>query len=142
MKPPPPSSVNARNTMSANRNVSELERRLRRALWAAGARGYRVNHRLPGRPDLVFPIERMAVFVHGCFWHRCPTCLPKPPRANAAFWAAKFERNISRDREVVEQLRDLGWAVVIVWEHSIRADPTAVADGLLEQRRARRQLDG
>lgn len=141
MKSPAPSSLNSRNTMRANRRVSELERRLRRALWAAGARGYRVNSNLPGRPDLVFPKERVAVFVHGCFWHRCPTCQPKPPKANAAFWAAKFAGNVSRDREAAEQLGELDWAVVIVWEHSVRADPGAVADSLMEVRRARRRLD-
>ena len=138
MRAPPASSVNARNTMLANRRVSGLERRLRSALWAAGARGYRVQHRLVGNPDLVFPVERIAVLVHGCFWHGCPACHLPQPKANAEFWAAKLGGNLQRDRKVQEQLREQGWEVVVVWEHALRADIGAVVDELVQLRATRR----
>lgn len=138
MRAPPASSENARNTMLANRRVSGLERRLRSALWAAGARGYRVQQRLVGKPDLVFPVERIAVLVHGCFWHGCSVCQLPRPKANAEFWAAKLSGNLARDRRVEDQLRDQGWVVVVVWEHELRADIRAVVDELVLLRATRR----
>ena len=138
MRSPAASSENARNTMRANRRVSGLERRLRAALWAAGARGYRVQSPLPGKPDVVFPVERMAVLVHGCFWHACPECHLPMPKANAEFWASKLAHNAERDREVARQLEALGWVVMGVWEHELRLDINAVVDRLLGERADRR----
>lgn len=115
-----PSSENARRTMQANRSTSRREIAFRKALWAAGARGYRLHANLPGRPDLAFPALRIVVFVHGCFWHRCPTCDLPMPRANADFWRDKLESNRLRDRRSEQSLSDSGWRVVIVWEHEIR----------------------
>ncbi len=96
---------------------------LRRALHAAGARGYRVNFRAEGvRADIVFTRQRVAVFVHGCFWHRCPTCRYPLPRSNREFWLAKFRRNRQRDRQKVRLLERAGWQVVEIWEHELRDD--------------------
>src|SRR5262245_23624990 len=103
--------------MRANRSVSVLEKDFRRALWAAGARGFRAGPRLPGRPDVIFPGPRVAIFVHGCFWHRCGACRLPEPRANAAFWRAKFEENTERDRRAEEALKADGWNLMTVWEH-------------------------
>lgn len=124
--------------MRANRRVSGLERRFRSALWAAGARGYRVQSRLPGRPDVVFPKERIAIFVHGCFWHGCATCSLPRPRQNAQFWAAKLAANTARDAVAVERLRELGWDVIKVWEHEIRQDADRTATAVVGERRRRR----
>jgi DNA mismatch endonuclease (patch repair protein) len=89
---------------------------LRRALHALGLR-YRVHLAgLPGRPDVVLTRARVAVFVDGCFWHRCPEH-GVPPRSNAEWWRDKLARNVERDREVDHQLQRLGWEVVRVWEH-------------------------
>ena len=92
------------------------ELRLRRALHAMGLR-YRLDvAALPGRPDLVFPRFRAAVFVHGCFWHRHPGC-PKAttPAANLGFWTAKFARNTARDAAAQAALAALGWRIAVVW---------------------------
>ena len=70
---------------------------LQEGLWAAGARGYRVNACPPGRPDIVFPARRLAIFVNGCFWHLCPVCNLPRPRGNADFWKNKLEANRARD---------------------------------------------
>lgn len=70
------------------------------------------------RPDFVFRAERLAVFVDGCFWHGCPKHATWP-RQNAAFWRAKIEGNIARDRRVDRALRAAGWRVLHLWEHAL-----------------------
>jgi DNA mismatch endonuclease (patch repair protein) len=72
---------------------------------------------LPGSPDLVFPKYRLCLFVHGCFWHRHPGCkYAYTPKTRLDFWLPKLQRNVERDREKEEALRDLGWRVEVVWE--------------------------
>jgi len=93
---------------------------LRRALWARGVR-YRVNHSIPGRPDIAFPKQRLAVFVDGCFWHGCPEHAVKPKR-NARFWEEKLARNIRRDAKVNIELKQAGWAVLRFWEHQVECN--------------------
>lgn len=110
----------ARRTMRANRRADTgPEWRLRRALHRAGLR-YRVDRPLPfdrrRRADIVFPTERVAIFVDGCFWHGCPEHYVAP-KANARFWRNKVQANRARDRDTDRRLRDLDWAVVRVWEH-------------------------
>lgn len=114
--------------MSRNRAKDTApELALRRALWAAGVRGYRLHTRaVPGRPDLAFPRAKLVVFVHGCFWHGCPKH-SHAPKSNAAFWAAKFARNRERDARKQRELRAAGWRVVTFWEHDLRPDARRAA---------------
>ena len=79
---------------------------LRKALHRLGLR-FRLNDkRLPGKPDLVFPRYKTAVFVHGCFWHRHQVCnIATTPKTNTAFWQEKFDRNVARDRRVIMNSR-------------------------------------
>lgn len=79
---------------------------------------FRLHRRdLPGRPDLVFPRHQLAIFVHGCFWHRHEGCqYAYTPKTRMTFWTAKFEKNVARDRRSVEALRKLGWRVLVIWE--------------------------
>lgn len=109
---------------------------LRRRLWTMGLR-YRIGHGLPGKPDIVFPRARIAVFVDGCFWHRCPEHYT-PPATNAAFWEAKTTRNVERDREVDCLLTAAGWTLLRYWEHQVRTD----ADGVAEEIAARVRQSG
>lgn len=90
---------------------------VRKSLHRLGYR-FRLHRRdLPGRPDLVLPRFRTAVFVHGCYWHRHEGCrLATTPKTNQSFWLRKFENNRARDRRVEKQLRDLQWNVVVIWE--------------------------
>ncbi|MBN9534703.1 MAG: very short patch repair endonuclease [Alphaproteobacteria bacterium] len=98
---------------------------LRRALWGEGLR-FRVHYRLPGRPDIVFPRHKVAVFVDGCFWHRCPLH-SSAPKINSAFWEKKISGNCARDAKVNDTLRLMGWKVVRFWEHEIKRElPKAV----------------
>ena len=97
------------------------ERLLRLCLWRKGFR-YRVNDkRLPGRPDIVLPKYRTAIFVHGCFWHGHKDCKYYTiPKTNTEFWMAKVARNQERDQEVWRKLEAKGWSVVIVWECQLK----------------------
>ena len=71
---------------------------------------------LPGRPDLVLPNQRIAIFVHGCFWHGCPKH-GTTPKHNRKWWKAKIENNKKRDMRNARKLRHLGWSVYQIWEH-------------------------
>lgn len=106
---------------------------LRRELHRRGLR-FRINHpALPGRPDVAFTRARIAVFVDGCFWHRCPEH-GTLPRNNRDWWLAKLDRNVARDRAKDAALADLGWTVLHVWEHE---RPDAAADRIEAEWRRR-----
>jgi DNA mismatch endonuclease (patch repair protein) len=90
---------------------------IRKALHRLGLRYTLGNNDLPGKPDVVFRRKRLAVFVHGCFWHRHENCkVANMPKSNTAFWQEKFDRNVARDQKVRARLEELGWRVEIVWE--------------------------
>jgi DNA mismatch endonuclease, patch repair protein len=94
------------------------EIRLRKALWAKGLR-YRIHLATPaGRPDIVFPRSRIAVFIDGCFWHGCPDHYVQP-RSREDFWTAKLLNNVGRDRRQTLKLEELGWTVCRIWEHEV-----------------------
>jgi len=82
--------------------------------------GYRFrlhpNH-LPSRPDIIFPRLKLAIWVHGCFWHQHPDCLSaRTPRTRTAYWGPKLARNVERDTEKAEALKAMGWRVHVIWE--------------------------
>lgn len=110
---------------------------LRKALWAAGLRGYRKNYkRWPGKPDVAYVGRKVAVFVHGCFWHGCPECPGgRLPATNTEFWRAKLERNQLRDVMTVQALSDLGVETVVLRECSLKRDLESCVD------RVKRALD-
>lgn len=88
---------------------------VRSFLHRAGLR-FRLQAKLPGKPDLVLPKYRAAVFVHGCFWHRHEDCrYATTPASNAAFWQEKFAANVRRDSRVKQKLEEMGWRVLIIW---------------------------
>jgi DNA mismatch endonuclease (patch repair protein) len=92
---------------------------VRRYLHRLGLR-FRLQAKLPGKPDLVFPKHRAVVLVHGCFWHRHKGCrFATTPASNCDFWASKFDANVARDAVVAKALRRLGWRVFVVWSCSI-----------------------
>lgn len=100
---------------------------LRRALWAAGARGWRCHRKsLPGSPDLAFGRARLAVFVDGAFWHGHPKkwWLGR----SGPYWDAKIARNVARDRRVDAELEARGWRVIRLWDFEIENDPRAAAE--------------
>jgi DNA mismatch endonuclease, patch repair protein len=101
--------IGQRNTMP--------ELAVRRSLHKMGYR-FRLHRRdLPGTPDIVLPRHRVAVLVHGCFWHRHPDCrFAYTPKTRLEFWNRKFEQNVERDRRTALALQERGWDVVTIWE--------------------------
>ena len=96
---------------------SSAEMRVRSAAHRRGLR-FRIHRRdLPGTPDLVFPSRRLAIFVHGCFWHRHSGCKKaSSPKSRVDFWQSKFDRNVQRDAENANALTALGWRTAVIWE--------------------------
>ena len=122
------SSPAVRRNMQANRGRDTgPELKLRHLLHAAGLR-YRVDWPIPGdrrrRIDIAFTRRKIAVFVDGCFWHRCPAHYVSP-KANADFWDIKTRGNAERDVETTTQLTAAGWLVLRFWEHE---DPREMAE--------------
>jgi DNA mismatch endonuclease, patch repair protein len=127
--PIPKSEVTSR-VMSANKGENTSpEMRLRRSLRANGLSNFRHHlNTIPGRPDVVFPREKLAIFVHGCFWHRCPHCHPSVPKTHVEFWAAKFAANKSRDQRKARDLQHLGWSVLTIWECQLKKNASGAAN--------------
>jgi DNA mismatch endonuclease, patch repair protein len=94
---------------------------VRRLVWSLGGR-YRLNRAdLPGKPDIVLPGRRLAIFVHGCFWHGHDCARgARVPKANRDYWTAKVERNRARDAKAREALAAAGWRVETVWECELK----------------------
>lgn len=90
---------------------------LRKALFAKGYR-YRINYKkLPGKPDIVLPKYKTAIFVHGCFWHAHEGCkIAHIPKTNVEFWTGKLNKNKERDKKNKSEIQALGWEVITVWE--------------------------
>ena len=103
------------------------ERTLRSLLHRAGFRFRLHDTKLPGRPDLVLPKYRAAVFVHGCFWHRHQGCKNAAnPKTNVDFWQEKFRGTVERDRRNAAALTALGWRLIVVWECELKRNPESV----------------
>ncbi len=98
---------------------------VRHALFSVGFR-YRLHRRdLPGAPDVALGGRKVAIFVHGCFWHRHGGCrYARLPATRPEFWKAKLEGNAERDARAIESLQAMGWRVLIVWECAIRNKET------------------
>jgi len=94
-------------------------------------KGWRRNSQLKGKPDLVFPREKVAIFIDGCFWHGCPKCYRRPS-SRQDYWDPKVKRNTARDLEVSSLLKNLGWKVYRVWEHDLKHSPARVISGLIK----------
>lgn len=113
------------------------ELRLRSLLHRSGFR-FRLHDRsLPGKPDLVLPKYRTAIFVHGCFWHRHPGCAgATTPSTRRDFWLEKLEGNVSRDERNRLALEAAGWNVIVVWECELKSDTAAVLKRISGQLRS------
>ena len=121
---PVPLNENVSRVMSRNKaRNTKPELNLRRSLYADGVRGYRLNwKKAPGTPDIAFPGKKIAIFINGCYWHRCPHCELPLPKTNKEFWKEKFDKNIKRDIKKEKELLDLGWIVLVFWECKIKTN--------------------
>jgi len=94
---------------------TSLELKVRKYLFSKGLR-YRLHSDLPGKPDIIFPGEHVAVFINGCFWHMHGCKLSTIPTSRRDYWRTKLEKNRERDTRVNAELTALGWKTVTVWE--------------------------
>lgn len=106
-------AVKAKNT--------KLENVFRSALWRRGLRFRKHVKNLPGKPDIVFPSCRVAVFIDSCFWHGCPLHV-RMPKSNIDYWEHKINRNKQRDEELNQKYKEMEWELVRIWEHEIKDD--------------------
>lgn len=118
-KSPVASSVSVSRSMKSNRASGTMPE----LILAQLLRKRLVSNHLPGRPDIVYPRLKVVIFVNGCFWHRCPVCALPPPKTNPEFWTRKFKRNVERDIFNKKELEEMGWRVLVVWEHELKTDP-------------------
>lgn len=120
--PPRTKSAAVRRSMQSNKGCDTgPELKLRKLLRQSDLTGYRTGYkRASGRPDVAYPAKRLAIFLHGCFWHRCPTCKPTLPKTHRAYWRRKFQLNRARDRRQEKLLVAAGWRAVTVWECALK----------------------
>lgn len=109
------------------------EMQLRKSLFARGFR-YRLHPKsLPGKPDIVFPKYKAAIFVNGCFWHGHNCHLFKMPSTRSEFWKEKFNQNQKRDEEVQTALLGMGWRILVIWECALKGKTRLSLDLVIDQ---------
>lgn len=112
---------------------TKIELMVRRYLFALGYR-YRVNYKaLPGKPDIVFTKKKIAIFIHGCYWHghNCGSRYAHASQSNKAYWGPKIQRTQQRDQEHIAQLEVDGWKVIVLWECRIKNDFDQIIETLV-----------
>ena len=118
---PDASSYAVHKSMQGNkRKDTKPELLVRQRLREAGLGGYRLQWKVPGHPDVAWPGKKVALFIHGCYWHRCPHCNLSLPKKNTEYWVAKFNRNQERDAQNEAALIADGWKVHVVWECELK----------------------
>ena len=108
------------------------EIKLRKVLFKNGCRGFRVSSKITGKPDIVFTKKKIAVFIDGCYWHKCMKCFIKP-KTKTKWWMEKINRNVTHDNEVDTQLKSYGWKVLRFWEHDINKSIDKVLNKMITQ---------
>ena len=102
---------------------TKIEVEVRKYLFSKGYRFRKNDKRYPGKLDIVLPKYHVAIFVHGCFWHRHEGCKDATtPKTRTEFWLEKFDKNVKNDQIKQEKLRELGWNVIVIWECEIKKD--------------------
>jgi len=104
---------------------------VRKYLFGKGLR-YRINYNILGTPDIVFPGKKIAIFIHGCFWHLHGCKYSTIPKTNTDFWKNKLTKNKIRDKLIKDKLTADGWNVYIIWECELKNDRENCLNRLLE----------
>lgn len=102
---------------------TKIEVMVRQYLFHYGFRFRKNDKRYPGKPDVILPKYKTAIFVHGCFWHRHEGCkLATTPKTRTEFWMEKFSKNVANDKKHYEELQKMGWNVIVIWECELEND--------------------
>lgn len=92
---------------------------------------FRIHYPIIGKPDIVFPSKKIAIFIHGCFWHKHGCNNSVTPKTNKKFWIEKLDKNIQRDKEVKFKLKKSKWKVKIIWECEIENSVEKITSDLI-----------
>ena len=113
------------------------EAKMRSFLTRSCISGWKMNDKsVTGTPDFVWPEIKLAIFVDGCFWHKCPQCY-REPKTKKKFWRDKIQKNTERDLRVTKELKKSGWKVLRIWEHELKRNPDDVFSNVLRTIRLR-----
>ena len=114
---------------------TKIEVEVRKYLFSKGYRFRKNDKRYPGKPDIVLPKYYVAIFVHGCFWHRHEDCKDATtPKTRTEFWLEKFDKNVKNDQIKQEKLRELGWKVIVIWECELKRSFQETMDKVEKER--------
>lgn len=122
----------SRNMSHIRSKDTSIELKVRKYLFSLGYR-YRVNYKdLPGKPDIVFTKKKIAIFIHGCYWHghNCNSRYAHVSKSNTDYWSAKINRNKERDANNIELLMKNGWKVIVLWECDIKDNFESIIEKL------------
>ena len=113
---------------------TKIEVEVRKYLFSKGYRFRKNDKRYPGKPDIVLPKYHVAIFVHGCFWHRHEGCKDATtPKTRTEFWLEKFDKNVKNDQIKQEKLRELGWKVIVICECELKRNFQETMDKVEEE---------
>ena len=125
-------ATRSKNMAAIKGRDTKPELRIRQALHKAGFR-YRLHDKtLPGKPDIVFPRYKAALFINGCFWHHHDCHLFKWPQTQQEFWQKKISGNVENDRRKMAQLQEAGWRIGIVWECALKGRTRITEDASIQ----------
>ena len=91
---------------------------------------HKMHPKINGKPDILLSNTKTAVFLHGCFWHKCSKCYKKP-KTNKKYWTVKIENNVKRDRKNAKILKEEGFNILKIWEHDIKRNFKRVLDKII-----------
>ena len=113
---------------------TKIEIKVRQYLFSKGFRFRKNDKRFPGKPDVVLPKYKTVIFVNGCFWHMHEGCKQgRLPKSNVEFWKEKLERNAANDSKHNQQLIEMGWTPITLWECELKNDFVGALDKVIEQ---------
>lgn len=113
---------------------TKIEVEVRKYLFSKGYRFRKNDKRYPGKPDIILPKYHVAIFVHGCFWHRHEGCKDATtPKTRTEFWLEKFDKNVKNDQIKQEKLKEMGWRVIVIWECELKRDFKGIMDWLEQE---------
>lgn len=113
---------------------TKIENLVRKWLFSKGYRYRKNDNRYPGRPDIVLPKYKTAIFIHGCFWHGHEGCRYHTiPKTRTEFWVSKIRSNEERDQKKVRLLEEMGWKVITIWECELRKNKQEKLEALLRE---------
>ncbi len=116
---------------------TKIEVKVRQYLFSKGFRFRKNDKRFPGKPDVVLPKYKTVIFVNGCFWHRHQGCrLATTPKTNIEFWQNKFDKNIENDKKHNQQLIEMGWTPITIWECELKKDFVKVMEKIVQELKA------